>query len=615
MGALLSWSAGVWRVFGAATAIKLLLVPAYRSTDYDVHVHWLALTSSTPLSAWYTDTSSRWTLDYPPLFALVTRALAAIAEALDVDGGSLTRLGGGPAPTSPAAVLFMRASVMVADVVFAAGTARLLTALLPRRRVAAGVALTTAAAVLLHPGLLLVDHIHFQYNGLCLGVLLASVAAAVEGAPIAAAVAAAAAFNLKHTLVPAALPLGVHLLAAGLGGDPTATSGGDGGGGGGNNGGGGGNNGGGGALVSLRARAAHLGAIVISGADALVLPWLPFLVSAGDKGPAAAAAVIVARLVPTGRGLLHSYWAANAWAVVTAADRAACAIMRAVVGGDKGEGGGWVGTRTTAAASMLARLPLWAAAPLGRAAATCAAAAARGSPSVTGGVVGVASPWALLPPVTPTACAVAAVVGTAPALGGLAAAAATGGAAESARRLPGAVAAAGLAAFFLGYHVHEKAILLASVPLAVVTAVTAARAEVGGCGRERAPRLLSARARAECRAFVWVALGGHWALLPLLPGPTEAVVKVVAVAGYAAVYLPHLWSLGGGGAWSTTAVVTYAVGMGMLEAYAGVGVAAAYGTLVWQDLWGEEEVRAGEDIWVEGGETARRAIGSDAKED
>lgn len=37
-----------------------------------------------------------------------------------------------------------------------------------------------AASVLLHPGLLIVDHIHFQYNGFLLGILLWSLVAARE---------------------------------------------------------------------------------------------------------------------------------------------------------------------------------------------------------------------------------------------------------------------------------------------------------------------------------------------------------------------------------------------------------------------------------------------------
>ena len=115
-----------------------------------------------------TENTSQWTLDYPPLFAWFERALASVAAF--VDPGMLT-IRSDPYE-SFATVVFQRCTVMAADVVLFIGVLWQTSPSLLGSSSRSGVTSRALALTLVafSPGLLMVDHVHFQYNGMVIGL-------------------------------------------------------------------------------------------------------------------------------------------------------------------------------------------------------------------------------------------------------------------------------------------------------------------------------------------------------------------------------------------------------------------------------------------------------------
>eukprot|EP00171_Calliarthron_tuberculosum_P010606 IDg10606t1 len=210
---------GVFTIAVIALCVKLLLICTEFSTDIDVHAHWKALVYNLPLSNWYTDTSSQWTLDYPPLFAYFEYALSHIAARVHPQMLVMNQRA-----ESKSTIYFLRLTVIATDAILTFGTQFLIRSLRIREGLACekgkGKAsddcvdsdLHAVAFVFLAPALLLVDNIHFQYNGLPLGVLLLSLGLLVRKRCTAAVAMYAVAINLKHTLLPLAPALAITTL-------------------------------------------------------------------------------------------------------------------------------------------------------------------------------------------------------------------------------------------------------------------------------------------------------------------------------------------------------------------------------------------------------------------
>ena len=238
------------------------------------------------------------------------------------------------------------------------------------------------------PALLILDHIHFQYNGALCALLLASLVAAARGADALAATLFAILVCAKHLFASLGPLYAVYLLAR------AANQG------------------------SFGAGVLYLTSIATPVAAVVTITLTPF-------ARAGALPSLASRLFPFGRGLLHAYWAGNAWALYAAADVAACAATRLVVGPSRAP--------TSGLAAGLVRDAV----------------------------------FGVLPSPTPAFAAALVVAAQVPAL-------VVAARVRTPAALRTAAVQASLSAFMFGFHVHEKAVL----PAVIVAALDAA----GGVG-------------------------------------------------------------------------------------------------------------------------------------
>ncbi|KAM6172762.1 dolichyl pyrophosphate Glc1Man9GlcNAc2 alpha-1,3-glucosyltransferase isoform 9-T9 [Erethizon dorsatum] len=193
------------------TLLKCLLIPTYHSTDFEVHRNWLAITHSLPLSQWYYEATSEWTLDYPPFFAWFEYVLSHVAKYFDQEMLNVHNLNYFNSRT----LLFQRFSVIFTDVLFVYAVHECCKCVDGRK---ASKELTEkpkfilSVLLLWNFGLLIVDHIHFQYNGFLSGLMLLSIARLFQKRHMEGAFFFAVLLHFKHIYVYVAPAYGIYLL-------------------------------------------------------------------------------------------------------------------------------------------------------------------------------------------------------------------------------------------------------------------------------------------------------------------------------------------------------------------------------------------------------------------
>lgn len=474
-------------LFAASVGVKLLLVPSYSSTDLEVHRNWLSLTQLLPARAWYHESTSEWTLDYPPLFALFEWLLAQVArlalpEMLVISAAPVL---------SPPILLFQRLSVIASDALLfyavLAYCASWPSVTTTEPAFSSYKRLAVTLVTVLDAGLLIVDHVHFQYNGMLLGLLVLSVTKLRLQQDLQGALLYALLLMMKHIYLYVAplyfaYLLGHHCYVKA----PTTVD------------------------VSEtklkpkqpsepptkprrkrsisdpdgRETVQDLldGKAVFSIFNFLRLGLLVLSVFAASFGfvlarhedPIAGMKQILSRLFPVQRGLCHAYWAPNVWALYAFLDKMLVLI-------------GFPGAK-------------------------------QGVALMSGGLVQEAS-FAIVPSVPPAMCAVLAFGMMVPVL-------------YSVWKYPdsslfmSALVYCMLCSFLFGYHVHEKAILQVILPLA----------------------LMAADSVNDMRLYRFASVVSTISLFPLLFTPAEQGTKMLlaivhALLAYVALVPFHKWSL------------------------------------------------------------------------
>lgn len=190
--------------------------------DYEAQRHWQEITLNLPPDKWYINTTDNdlqyWGLDYPPLTAYHSLLLGYIANRINP---SFVKLHESRGLETEEHKYFMRLTVLIADVLiyipafiyfvinlrswsncqfnesnifkFSKRDAILLTALI-------------------YPGLILIDHGHFQYNCVSLGLFVAAVAAIMQDSFILSSILFVLALNYKQMELYHALPFFFYTL-------------------------------------------------------------------------------------------------------------------------------------------------------------------------------------------------------------------------------------------------------------------------------------------------------------------------------------------------------------------------------------------------------------------
>ncbi|GFP59514.1 probable dolichyl pyrophosphate Man9GlcNAc2 alpha-1,3-glucosyltransferase [Trichoderma asperellum] len=199
---LFRWAAGLWGYSGFQRP------PLFG--DYEAQRHWMEITAHLPISQWYFHDLEWWGLDYPPLTAYHSWALGKIGSLINPEWFALVSSRGSHDPTLK---IFMRATVIISEfLIFVPATTVFVRRFSRLNGVNTWTSNLALVAILMQPATILIDHVHFQYNTVMLGFVVASMSSMLAERYMWAAVFFVAALGFKQMALYYAFSVFSYLL-------------------------------------------------------------------------------------------------------------------------------------------------------------------------------------------------------------------------------------------------------------------------------------------------------------------------------------------------------------------------------------------------------------------
>jgi alpha-1,3-glucosyltransferase len=140
--------------------------------DFEAHRNWMSITVNRSLDGWYWEGDSTWwRIDYPPIAAYLSYIFGLIYYSIEPQSLLLQQ-----GYESESLTAYMRFTTLLTDLLFLIPALTLLIShTSPFHKPPTHLFFASVLLVLLKPDIILIDHGHFQYNSVALGLIIYSI--------------------------------------------------------------------------------------------------------------------------------------------------------------------------------------------------------------------------------------------------------------------------------------------------------------------------------------------------------------------------------------------------------------------------------------------------------